>query len=258
MRKFGLIGKSLLHSSSKVSFLLKFTREHLSDCTYENYPLDDLKNLRPLILNEPGLSGLNVTIPYKIEIIPHLDVLSPEAKAIGAVNCIKINRNGNKIFLEGYNTDADAFRETLNPFLSKDHIRALVLGTGGAARAVCHALTDLNIDFTLVTRDSKPGLLTYPGITRKIMEDHLLIVNTTPVGMFPDDNQCPLLPYKYLKSNHLLYDLIYNPEETLFLKKGIGAGAQVKNGSEMLHLQAEMSWKTWNIITLHPSSPPQS
>jgi shikimate dehydrogenase len=246
MRKFGLIGKSLLHSQSKAYFLLKFTRELLSECTYVNYPLDDLKELRPLILHEPELSGLNITIPYKSEVIPYLDEMSTEARDIGAVNCIKINRNGEIIKLTGFNTDAEAFRESLIPLLRSDQKRALVLGTGGAAKAVCHTLKDLNVDCTMVSRTEKQGFLTYSDITSRMMTDHKIIINATPVGMFPDDNQCPPLPYQYLTGKHLLYDLIYNPEETLFLKQGRHAGAHIKNGLEMLHLQAELSWAKWN------------
>jgi shikimate dehydrogenase len=246
MRNFGLIGKSLLHSRSKEYFLQKFFREHLTDCIYENYPLDDLENLRELILNDPNLCGLNVTTPYKTEIIQYLDEIDPDAKAIGAVNCIKISRNGNIVNLTGYNTDAAAFRETLKPLLSEEHKKALVLGTGGAARAVCHALNELQIGYTLVSRKEKPGALIYNDLIDRIIEEHQLIVNATPLGMFPDENQYPSLPYNALTSKHLLYDLIYNPEETIFIRKGKAAGAQVKNGLEMLYLQAELGWYIWN------------
>jgi shikimate dehydrogenase len=246
MRKFGLIGTSLVHSRSKEYFLQKFTLEHLTDCIYENYALEHLKDFRRLVLNDPELYGLNVTIPFKTEIIQYLDDISPDARGIGAVNCIKISRTGTNISLKGYNTDAAAFRETLKPLLREEHMMALVLGTGGAARAVCHTLKDLQISYTLFSRKEKPGVLTYSDITRLIIEENKLIINATPVGMFPAVFECPPLPYKYLTSKHLLYDLIYNPEETLFLKKGKAAGSQVKNGLEMLHLQAEMSLKVWN------------
>jgi shikimate dehydrogenase len=255
MRKFGLIGKSLLHSRSKEYFLQKFTREHLSDCVYENYQLDDLKDIRSLILNEPYLLGLNVTTPYKIEIMKYVDDISPMADSFGAVNCVKISRNGKDIRLTGYNTDAAAFRETLKPLIRKVHNNALILGTGGAARAVCHALKNLNVDYTLVSRDEKSGVLTYSALMRQTIVDHKMIINATPVGMFPAEDQCPPLPYKYLTSKHLLYDLVYNPEETMFLKKGIEAGAQIKNGLEMLQLQAEMSWKVWNGRAPYPYFP---
>lgn len=246
MRKFGLIGKSLLHSRSKEYFLQKFTREHLSDCIYENYQLDDLKDIRRVVLNEPFLMGLNVTTPYKVEIRKYMDDMDPIANELQAVNCIKISRNGNIIKLTGINTDAEAFRESLKPLLRTDHNWALVLGTGGAAKAVCYALNELCISHTLVSRREKPGILKYSDITSQIIADHKIIINATPVGMFPEEKQYPPLPYRYLTSKHLLYDLIYNPEETVFLKKGIEVGAQVKNGLEMLELQAELSWEVWN------------
>jgi shikimate dehydrogenase len=246
MRKFGLIGKSLLHSRSKEYFLQKFTREHLSDCVYENYQLDDLKDIRKLILNEPDLFGLNITTPYKVEIMKYMEDIIRVANVIGAVNCIKISRKGTEIKLSGYNTDAPAFRDTVKPLLRQDHTTALVLGTGGAAKAVCQALKDLNIGCTMVSRNEGPAVLTYDALTSQTIADHKIIINATPVGMFPTENQYPSLPYKYLTSKHLLYDLIYNPEETLFLKKGREAGAEVKNGMEMLNLQAEMSWEVWN------------
>jgi shikimate dehydrogenase len=246
MRKFGLIGKSLLHSRSKDYFYQKFFREHLTDCIYENYPLDDLINLRELIVNDPDLSGLNVTIPFKVEIMKYMDDIDPIANVIGAVNCIKISRKGTEIKLSGYNTDAPAFRDTIKPLLRQDHSTALVLGTGGAAKAVCHALKDLNIDYTMVSRNEKHRVPTYSALTSQTIADNKIIINATPVGMYPNENQCPSLPYNALTSDHLLYDLNYNPEETLFLMKGKAARAQVKNGLEMLYLQADMSWEVWN------------
>lgn len=247
MRKFGLIGKSLIHSRSKEYFYQKFIHEHISDSVYDNYPLDDLKNLLELILKYQNLCGLNVTMPFKTEVMHYLDEIDPVALVVQAVNCIKITRNGNIIRLTGYNTDAAAFRETLKPLLLKEHNKALVLGTGGSSRAVCQALDDLHIGYTLVSRMEKPGILTYSNITNHTIDEHRVIINATPVGMFPDESQCPPLPYEYLKNQHLVYDLIYNPAETLFLKKGREGGAQIKNGLEMLYLQAEMSWDIWNI-----------
>jgi len=200
-----------------------------------------------MIVYDPDLAGLNVTIPFKADVIRYLDEIDPVAESIQAVNCIKITRNRKKMKLAGFNTDSAAFRDTLKPLLQKQHRRALVLGTGGAARAVCHALNDLNIEFTLVSRAEKPGVLTYADTSHRIITNHKVIINATPVGMFPDESHCPYLPYDALTTRHLLYDLNYNPEETLFLKKGIEAGALVKNGLEMLHLQAELSWKTWSL-----------
>ncbi len=193
------------------------------------------------------MPGLNITIPYKQEIIRYVDELDPVAEAIQAVNCIKINRIKDKIHLTGYNTDMAAFRDTLKPLLrDKTCQKALVSGTGGAARAVCHALKELNIGFTIVSREEKAGVITYRDLDSHIMSEHELIINATPAGMFPDTGHCPPLPYSYLTGYHLLYDLVYNPAETLFLKKGAEAGARVKNGLEMLQLQAELSWKIWN------------
>lgn len=250
MRKFGLIGKFLDHSWSKEYFHQKFIREEIRDCLYENFQLDDLTHLRELILHDQELCGLNVTIPYKSEVMRYVDLIDPVAEAVQAVNCVKITRSGNIINLTGYNTDTIAFRETLKPLLRKEHRKALVLGTGGSSRAVCHALKDLHIAYALVSRKAKAGALTYSSISSRIIADHQVIINTTPVGMFPNNDQCPPLPYKYLTSQHLVYDLIYNPEETLFLKKGRETGAQIKNGLEMLHLQAELSWKIWNSSPL--------
>ena len=246
MRKFGLIGKSLDHSWSKEYFLKKFTLEKINDCVYENFPLRDLNGFRDFILHDNSLSGLNITIPYKLEVLQYLDELDPVSKAVQAVNCVQISRNENSIILKGYNTDMRAFRDTLKPYLNETHRKALVLGTGGAARAICHALEELNISYSIVSREEKTGQLNYSGINEPIIAGHTLIINATPVGMFPNAGDCPPLPYSFLTSDHLLYDLVYNPEETLFLKKGIEAGAQIKNGLEMLKLQAELSWEIWN------------
>jgi shikimate dehydrogenase len=246
MRKFGLIGQSLEHSGSKQYFHRKYSRETIIDCQYENFQLDDIKTLRDLIQNDKNLSGLNVTIPFKKDVIHYIDVIDPLAEACQAVNCIKIIRSGTIVSLKGYNTDTIAFRETLKPLLKREYRRALVLGTGGASGAVCQALKDLNIEYTLVSRKKNSGVLTYSGISQRVLADHYIIVNTTPVGMYPDEGKFLPLPYNELTESHILYDLIYNPEETMFLKKGREAGARVKNGLAMLELQAELSWKIWN------------
>jgi shikimate dehydrogenase len=182
MREFGLIGNSLLHSRSKKYFLEKFTREHLSDCIYDNYQFDDLKDVRGFLLNQPDLVGLNVTSPFKVEIMKYMDDNDPVANSIGAINCIKIRRIGTDIKLTGFNTDAQAFLESLKPLPGKDHKKALVLGTGGAARAVCHALKELNIGYTLISRNEKPGILTYSALTSQIIADYNMIINATPVA----------------------------------------------------------------------------
>jgi len=246
MRIFGLIGKSIDHSWSKAYFLQKFMSEGIIDCLYENFQLDGLGNLRNLIQSNEDLRGINITVPFKLEVIPYLDGLDPLAESVRAVNCIKIIRKKSSINLKGYNTDMIAFRETIKPLLKKEYRNALVLGTGGASRAVCQALKELNIEHTLVSRTQKAAVLTYPEISKKVIENHQVIINTTPVGMNPDEGKCLPIPYQALTADHLLYDLIYNPEETIFLKKSRDAGAQIKNGLEMLHLQAELSWEIWN------------
>jgi shikimate dehydrogenase len=246
MRKFGLIGKALDHSRSKDYFLQKFSKEGFSDCIYENIQMDDLGNFRNLVQSDPDLCGLNITIPYKREVMQYIDEFDPVAEAVEAVNWIKITRKGDNIILAGYNTDAAAFKETLKPLLRNEYHKALVLSTGGASMAVCHALKELNIEYTLVSRKEKKGALTYSGIRSGIIANHNVIINTTPVGMHPDEGKCLPLPFETLTTNHLMYDLIYNPEETLFLKNGREAGARIKNGLEMLYLQAELSWRIWN------------
>jgi len=246
MRKFGIIGKPIQHSWSKDYFNRKFLQEKINDCIYENFQVDNLDVLRDLVLQDLELAGLNITIPYKVEVLKHLDESDPVAGLIGAVNCVKISRTGNSIYLKGFNTDMPAFRDSLKPFLTENHRKALVLGTGGAARAVCHALKELHLEYRLVSRFNKEGALTYPEINQRIITDNQIIINATPVGMHPYEDDCPLLPYSCLTSFHLLYDLVYNPEMTLFLKKGREAGARIKNGLEMLQMQAELSWKNWN------------
>ncbi len=245
MRKFGLAGKSLDHSWSKEYFTQKFQKLLLKDCIYDNYPLSDAGALRDLVNADHEFAGFNITIPYKTDIIEYLDETDPVAAEIGAVNCVKLYRNGNITRLKGFNTDMPAFRETLRPLITSPEKTALILGTGGAAKAVAYALKELKIDFQLISRKPGPGLKTYHDIDREMILASEIIINATPAGMFPAINQCPPLPYSYLTSNHLLYDLIYNPVETLFLKKGAEAGTRVKNGLEMLELQADLSWEIW-------------
>lgn len=246
MKKFGLIGKFLEHTWSKDYFDKKFVHEGIINCEYENIALNDLKGFKEMVYNDTALSGFNITIPYKIEIRNYIDKVDSLAADVGAVNCLKIDRDGKHAHITGYNTDMPAFRETLKPLLNESYRQALVLGTGGAARAVCYALDELNIGYSLVSRKKQPGLLEYHQITSQVINNHLLIINATPVGMFPDSDQCPPLPFESLSQQHLLYDLVYNPEKTLFLKTGSAAGAKIKCGLEMLELQAELSWKIWN------------
>ena len=245
MDKYGLIGFPLKHSFSKDFFNEKFQSEEI-DAVYENFEMADLKGFPAVIEANPSLKGLNVTIPYKEKIIPFLDELDKEAAAIGAVNVIKITRQKGKARLTGYNSDIIGFTRSIEPLLEPHHDKALVLGTGGAAKAVFHGLKQLGIAPMYVTRQAKSGMLTYGDLTPAIMEQYKVIVNCTPVGMYPHADDCPGIPYDCLTPNHLLYDLIYNPERTTFMKKGAEHKAIVKNGLEMLLLQALAGWEIWN------------
>jgi len=247
MRLFGLIGYPLSHSFSATYFARKFADENISDTDYRLFPITDIAGLSDLLISKPGLLGFNVTIPYKIAVLPYLDQLSDEARGVGAVNCVKIERNGTDVKLTGYNTDIFGFRESLLPYLKPHHTKALVLGTGGAAKAVCYTLQQLGISFSLVSRNADtPGMLNYRQLTQNIISEHLLIINTSPVGMYPHTDACPEIPYRFLTPRHVLYDLVYNPAETKFMQQGMKAGAEVSNGLRMLELQAEKSWEIWN------------
>jgi len=258
MTKFGLIGYPLTHSFSKEYFTKKFEKEGLKDHVYELFSLPNLSDLPELITSEPDLCGLNVTIPHKIGVMFYMDKVDAAAKEIDAINCIKIvnhkpvesffsgNFSSMKVRLEGYNTDAYAFEKSLRPLLKKYHKKALILGNGGAARAVSYVLRKLDISYKFVSRRALKKQIIYKALNKNLISEHLLIINTTPVGMSPDINGVPAIPYEYLTDKHLLYDLIYNPEETGFLIQGKTYGATIKNGLEMLHLQAEKSWEIWN------------
>lgn len=241
MRQFGLIGFPLSHSFSKKYFSEKFKKEHITDCNYENYPLPSI-NLFPELIREENLEGLNVTIPYKESVISYLNYLDPAAEKIAAVNCIHFE-NGKST---GFNTDIIGFERSLKPLLKTHHQHALILGTGGASKAIGYVLSKLDISFNYVSRHKKADYYTYNDLNEAIIQQHTLIINTTPLGTSPDINHCPDIPYQFLSKKHLLYDLIYNPSETLFLQKGKEHGAMVKNGYEMLILQAEASWEIWN------------
>ncbi len=247
MRLFGLIGYPLSHSFSAKYFARKFETENIPDTDYRLFPLENITDVTSLIALQPDLQGFNVTIPYKLAILPYLDHISDAAKSVGAVNCVKIDRNESGVELMGYNTDVYGFRESLIPALKPIHKNALVLGTGGAAKAVCYTLNELGITYKLVSRTGgENSVLQYTQLTENIISDNLLIINTSPVGTFPDIDKCPDIPYHFLTSKHLLFDLIYNPAETKFLRLGREAGATVLNGSKMLELQAEKSWEIWN------------
>ena len=243
MRSYGLIGYPLGHSYSATYFARKFEREGITDCRYDLFELSSLDKLQELLAAEPDLQGFNVTIPYKQQIIPLLDDLSPEARAIGAVNCVR--REGTRLI--GYNTDVVGFRSSLEEFLGAAVIdRALVLGTGGAAQAVQYALAQMELPFDLVSRDPRQGNYTYDDLTGEEIASHHLIVNTSPVGMYPKVEEAPRIPYAFLTPSHYLFDLIYNPEQTQFLRYGAQRQAHTCNGLQMLIRQAEGAWAIWN------------
>jgi shikimate dehydrogenase len=242
MRRFGLIGFPLSHSFSQKFFTEKFQRELITGCIYENFSLADINELPGILQKHPDLVGLNVTIPYKEKVIPFLSSQNEVVKATGACNCIKIN-DGN---LQGHNTDVAGFEISLDKFLEPYHKKALVLGTGGAAKAVHYVLNKKGIEYMEVSRNPEgPKQISYEDVD-DVMHDHLLVVNTTPLGMYPNTEEYPPIAYDMLTPRHYLFDLTYNPPVTTFLKKGQEKGALVKNGGEMLVIQAEESWKIWN------------
>ncbi|MDR2791277.1 MAG: shikimate dehydrogenase [Tannerellaceae bacterium] len=244
MDKYGLIGYPLGHSFSQVYFNQKFVDEKI-DAEYVNFQIADIQEFKYIIEDNPNLCGLNVTLPYKTKVIDFLHEMDADARDIGAVNVIKFIRKGTKLRLKGYNSDILGFKQSISPLLKPYHRRALILGTGGASLAVLHGLKQLGVESVFVSRKSAPSYLTYQELTPRIMEEHTVIVNTTPVGMYPRANQSPDIPFDLISEQHLLYDLIYNPGETLFMEKGKKQGATVKNGLEMLLLQAFVSWKIW-------------
>ncbi len=243
MRKFGLIGKKLSHSFSADYFTNKFAAEGIAECEYSLYELERIEQVRELIASNPNLCGFNVTIPYKREIIPLLDTVDYEAERIGAVNCVKIE-NGK---LHGYNTDIAGLRLSLAKLIGSTHIeQALILGTGGASLAVQYLLAEQGIPFELVSRDERKATITYDTISSEIIEQSQLIVNTTPLGTYPNVDSAPSLPYAYISPSHYMLDLVYNPEVTQFLDYGMQRGATTLNGYTMLVEQAEESWRIWN------------
>jgi shikimate dehydrogenase len=247
MDKYGLIGFPLGHSFSISYFNEKFQNEGI-DAVYENFEIPDIEQLKEILSVNPNLKGLNVTIPYKEKVFAYLDNISPEARAIGAVNVIKVSHNGNNIKLTGYNSDVIGFTRSIEPLIERHHKKALILGTGGASKAIRYGLKSLGIETLYVSRSPRQGVITYNDITPEIIKEYNVIVNCTPLGMFPKIDYCPPLPYEAMDSHTLLYDLIYNPDETLFMTKGKAQGATVKNGLEMLLLQAFASWEFWNGI----------
>jgi shikimate dehydrogenase len=240
-KKYGLIGKKLSHSFSKTFFENKFQTLNI-DSAYENFELENISQIKD-VFTKSDLAGLNVTIPYKEAVIPFLDELDESAKSVGAVNCIQI-KNGKHV---GHNTDVFGFRQMIKPFLESHHERALILGKGGAAKAVAHVLNELGLAVFFVTRNPKDeNDFPYDDVNEAMIRSCGIIVNTTPVGMFPDIDQAPAIPYEFLNDKNLAVDLIYNPKETLFMKKAKSFGANAINGETMLHQQAEKSWEIWN------------
>ncbi|MFC5283439.1 shikimate dehydrogenase family protein [Pedobacter alpinus] len=261
MKKYGLIGFPLGHSFSEKYFTDKFEKANLKNYKYSLYPLEDIKDFPTLLASDNELYGINVTIPHKIEVLQFLDEVDAAAKEIGAVNCIKIVHGDtvkslfsgelctfkpSKFKLVGYNTDAYGFEKSLAPFLKKHHKKALILGNGGAAKAIKYVLEQLKIAFKFVSRKPEADMFSYADLNESILNEYQIIINTSPVGTYPNANEFPAIPYQFLTDKHLLYDLVYNPEETLFLKKGKEKGAAIKNGYQMLELQAEKSWEIWN------------
>ena len=245
MKKYGLLGYPLGHSFSRNYFNQKFEAERI-DAEYLNFEIPEIKEIKNVIKENPELNGLNVTIPYKEQVIPYLDDLDEDARLIGAVNVIKFSKGlFGKVKLKGYNSDIIGFKQSIEPLLKEHHRKALILGTGGASKAVFQGLKQLGVASTFVSRKAKEYCITYEEITPKVMEQYPVIVNTTPLGMYPNVNACPDIPYDLLTSDHLLYDLLYNPDETLFMRKGKEKGAVVKNGLEMLLLQAFAAWEIW-------------
>ena len=242
MRLFGLIGYPLSHSFSKKYFSSKFEKEGLSDCRYESFSIPSITDLETVLKENPELCGLNVTIPYKEQVLSFLHEKTELVGKINACNCIKIEQGK----LKGHNTDAPAFEQSLKEKLQPHHTKALILGTGGSAKAVEFSLRQLKIVYKYVSRKPSAKSFSYEQLTDALMQEYTLIINTTPLGMFPNVVEGPQIPYHALGPRHYLFDLLYNPEKTLFLQKGEEQGASIKNGYEMLVLQAEDSWRIWN------------
>lgn len=252
MTTYGLIGYPLGHSFSRKFFTEKFATEGI-DAQYLNFEIPSIEEFPEIIKNNPTLKGLNVTIPYKQQVMQYLDDISEEAKAIGAVNVVKVEHTADfegkvakGVKLTGYNSDVIGFVESLKPLLKAHHKKALILGTGGASKAIRYGLEKkLGMETLFVSRSAREGMITYEEVTAEVLREYEVIVNCSPVGMYPHVDECPALPYEAMNENNLLYDLVYNPLETLFMKKGAAQGATVKNGLEMLHLQAIASWEFW-------------
>ncbi|MCK0190243.1 shikimate dehydrogenase [Arenibacter sp. F20364] len=240
--RFGLIGKNISYSFSRGYFTKKFSEMGLKRHSYENFDMERIDMFKDLLEPNGNIKGFNVTIPYKEQIMPFLSKIDPEAQAIGAVNTIKIN--GNKT--EGFNTDAYGFQKSIEPYLKEHHKKALILGTGGASKAVAFVLNKLGISHKFVSRNPKDNQLNYTDLNQEVLLQHTVIINCTPLGTYPNIQDKPDIPYNFITSHHLLFDLIYNPEKTAFLLAGEQHGGKISNGSKMLQFQAEKSWEIWN------------
>ena len=246
MDKYGLIGYPLGHSFSISYFNQKFADEGI-DARYENFEISSIDQLLEVLDKTPNLKGLNVTIPYKERVMEYLDSIAPEAQAIGAVNVIRVTHEGKKIKLKGFNSDVIGFTQSIEPMLDKKwHKKALILGTGGSSKAINYGLKSLGLETVFVSRYERPDTIQYENVTPDVIKEYNVIVNCTPLGMYPHTDECPQLPYEAMDYHNILYDLIYNPDETLFSKRGLERGAEVKNGLEMLLLQAFASWEFWH------------
>ena len=246
MEKYGLIGYPLGHSFS-ISYFNQMFQDEGIDAVYENFEIPTIDALPEVLDSNPNLRGLNVTIPYKEKVLPFLDSVSPEARAIGAVNVIRVTHEGNNVKLKGYNSDVIGFTKSIESMLDKKrHKKALILGTGGASKAIDYGLRNLGLETVFVSRYERPGTIQYSTITPEVIQEYNVVVNCTPMGMYPKTEVCPLLPYEAMDQHTILYDLIYNPDETKFMKLGMKYGAQTKNGLEMLLLQAFASWEFWH------------
>lgn len=243
MRIFGLIGKNINYSFSVAYFSEKFQKESITDALYKNFDIPEITYFLQILKKHKDLKGLNVTIPYKQEIIPYLDKLSRKAEEVGAVNTIKVTKKGK---LKGYNTDVYGFKKSLKPLLKPHHKKALVLGTGGASRAVIYVLEKLGLEHKIVSRNPIENQLSYDAISQEVMQEYTIVINCTPLGTSPNTEQCPELNYDYFTDQHLAFDLIYNPAETAFLRKAKQQGATIQNGYQMLMYQAEKAWEIWN------------
>ncbi|MCT4591680.1 MAG: shikimate dehydrogenase [Carboxylicivirga sp.] len=245
MRTFGLIGYPLAQSFSQKYFTEKFSKEDI-DARFLNFEIEHITELPEVLKQHAYISGFSVTIPHKENVFEYLDELDHSAKAVGACNAVKVNWDKKQPKLIGYNTDLIGFSNSIKPLLKESHKKALILGTGGAAKAVAEAFRLMQIEFKYVSRNKSDNKLTYKNLNKDIIDEFTILVNCTPLGMFPNIDTCPDMPYDLLSEDHILYDLTYNPETTLFMQKGINQGAVVKNGLEMLHLQAEAAWSIWN------------